>query len=44
MIYQIRDTSVFVVTIAHRRRAPTPEQLHDEAGVWDAHGAQRPNR
>jgi toxin ParE1/3/4 len=27
VIYQLRGESVFIVTLVHRRRAPTPEQL-----------------
>ncbi|MBS0613167.1 MAG: hypothetical protein JSS24_08360 [Proteobacteria bacterium] len=27
IIYQIRANQVFILTLVHRRRAPTPEQL-----------------
>ena len=27
VIYQLRGTTVFIVTLVHRRRAPAPEQL-----------------
>jgi len=27
VIYQLRDNDVFIVTLVHRRRAPTPEEL-----------------
>lgn len=27
VIYQLRGEEVFIVTLVHRRRAPTPEQL-----------------
>ena len=27
VIYQLRGSSIFVVTLVHRRRAPTPEEL-----------------
>ena len=28
VIYQLRDSDVFIVTLVHRRRVPAPEQLH----------------
>lgn len=27
VIYQLRDDAVFIVTLVHRRRAPTPDEL-----------------
>jgi plasmid stabilization system protein ParE len=27
VIYQLRDETVFIVTLVHKRRAPAPEQL-----------------
>jgi toxin ParE1/3/4 len=29
IIYQLRSDEVFIVTLVHRRRAPTPDQLRD---------------
>jgi toxin ParE1/3/4 len=29
LIYQLRAEQVFVLTLVHKRRAPTPEQLRD---------------
>lgn len=28
VIYQLRDNAVFIVTLVHRRRAPTPDEMH----------------